>query len=228
MSRFLKKILILATAIAAIDIFIYMIAWLKLNNLKAYITGSAVIKMKNVIVLMIIIDFVFTLLFSANIIVRRRIGRQMQVFEMDSLIRNVDYLIIGENCNPHDIIKNGSNKFVQLIDPGLSERAAFEILRHTHSILKTNGTVALVLKQKHLSSEKIGVMDIIFLHDMTIKEYGLEYISMLRKLIIFLEPIRSIKVLLCCKDTGFEEIGGGTYLQEFCTARELKLSVYVK
>lgn len=153
--------------------------------------------------------------------------RQMDIFYAQSKIRNVDSLIIGEACNPKEVGVN-RKRFVQIRNPGLSEEGAYQILRRTHSILKDNGNVVVALEKKNMGSKKLGLMDTFFMHEVTIKEYGIEKQAKCRKLVFFIHPIRSLEIVSKKCKSGFSLSGGGTGLEDFCCERGLNYQLYVK
>ena len=127
-------------------------------------------------------------------------------------------------------LTSGNNaSFVQIKDPGLSETAAYHILRRTHSVLKENGTAVFVLDRKHIGSTKMRPVDTFFLHDMTIRQMGLEKQSKLKKLIFFIQPLTGIAMLIGESSNAYKEqnyYSGG--VETFCQERGISLRYYVK
>ena len=128
-----------------------------------------------------------------NELVRRKIGRQREPFGIYSSIRNVDYLVIGDYCDVKKYIPEGMTH-LELFAPGRSYEAAFQLLRHTHSILKEDeGTVVMAIGE---GKKSYTVFDIVFFHEITIKKYGLERVRKMAHFPLIAEPINSLKFLI--------------------------------
>lgn len=117
---------------------------------------------------------------------------------------------------------------VMIIVPEMSGECAYELVRRTYSILRKDGKVIIAIKQKNINSNRMGVMDTFYLHDYTIREKCLKNKSMLRKIVLFIEPIRSIKMLTHKQIKGFSEIVWMSSINEFCKERSIQLVVYQK
>ncbi len=115
----------------------------------------------------------------------------VSVFGAQSNIRNIDYLVISDMCNVEDFIPAQST-YIQIAVPGRGENSAFEILKHTHSILKENGTVVIAVNKRN---KRFSIFDVPFLHRITIKKYRLERLCMMYKNPLFFAPIASLKIL---------------------------------
>jgi len=74
--------------------------------------------------------------------VRNKMRTMSAPFDIFSNVRNVDYLVIGDFCRAEDYVPKGKT-YVQIAAPGRSLNSSFQILRHTHSILKENGNVII-------------------------------------------------------------------------------------
>ncbi len=229
MSRILKykKLIILITIIVMAEVLICILLWLMLAKV-GVVSASLKSTIGNMIGIVVVIDVLLFLLFLFDYMVYRRIVMQMSPFWPSRKVRNVDYLVIGENCDLEKYGIKRTDSYVQLTNPGLSELMAFEMVRRTHSILKESGTIIVFLNRKKIKSKKIGVIDTIFLYDYTIKEYGLDRKSRFRLLVLFVEPIRSIKTLVGGKKTGYEQIDADGEFKDFCEDRGIKLRFYVK
>ena len=157
-----------------------------------------------------------------------RLKRQMIPFGAKSPVRNLDCLVIGEICDPSRLLPQGAETYARIIDPGVSGRGAALALERTHSILRKNGTVILVLRKNRTRAEDAGVMETFFLHRITVQELGLEKASRRQKLVLFIHPFRGLKVLLDRKETGFVETEPDETLKRFCADREIGLKVFVR
>lgn len=129
--------------------------------------------------------------FLINLIIYVKLMRSVKQMNASGKIRNVDYLIIGDIFDYNKIIDDSSSIF-SILSPNRSLCASKEILRHTFSILKDGGTVIIVDKGK--KEKKYTCLDIVWFHDITIKELGLNKKS--SRFPLFSEPINSIAFLL--------------------------------
>lgn len=137
-----------------------------------------------------ILYFVATAL---NELVCRKINRQREPFEINSSVRNVDYLIIGDYCDTKKYVPDGMT-YIELFAPERSYKAAFQLLRHTHSILKEEGGTVVVTTGKR--GKNYTVFDIVFFHEITIKRYNLELLKKMSRFPIIAEPLNSLKFLM--------------------------------
>lgn len=209
MSRVLKhkRLLVISFFIALLEIILYI-----------------VLKDTLFLVLILIIDFWLLLLAMINYKAYRTIRDQLLVLGAKSKVRNVDYLIIGELCDTQPIMNSANNTFVQIKCPNVSEFAAANILERTHSILKENGTVIIVLKKKNIKNQRIDTFDTFFFHPITIKKYSIEKKYKLQKLVLFTNPIRSISLLFVRKNKTIIESKCESYILDFCNERGLNLN----
>lgn len=136
-----------------------------------------------------------------NIIVLRKMQQPVKPFGPKSRIRNVDYLVIGDICEPNSVMLNKNTEkisYVQLSAPGRTLLSSYEILRHTFGILKeSGGTAILVVKHKNIEKKKYSVFDIpIFeLSPITVKRLGLEYLKRRRCFPLIYSPLKSIHLI---------------------------------
>lgn len=112
---------------------------------------------------------------GANLLMKNKIYAQRKPFDTFSGIRNVDTLYIGEisRGGAHD------NNILYIYTPNATENSAYEVLRHTFSILDENGsTVVLCVNASAQRNKKsFSVFDIPFFNDVTIHRLGLENIK---------------------------------------------------
>ena len=162
-----------------------------------------------------------------NELVRWKIDRQKEPFGINSRIRNVDYLIIGDYCDVKDHVPDEASH-IEFFAPGRSYQAAFQILRHTHSILKEEGGTVIMTIGK--GKKLYTVFDIAFFHEITIRKYGLQMLKKLSRFPLVAEPLNSLRFL----------VGGGTHstyissdnvpsdLRTFCDERNYRLILLKK
>ena len=116
----------------------------------------------------------------------------LEPFGTYSDVRNVDYLVIGDYCNIRDYVPEGYS-YVQITAPNRGYNSAFQILRHTHSILKEEGgTVVMSIGN---SRKAFTLFDTQFLHPITIKKYKLEGLCKRSRFPLMFEPIASLRFL---------------------------------
>lgn len=169
----------------------------------------------------VVVYFLMFAVAALTFAVWRKMKGMSAPFGTFSNIRNVDYLIIGDFCKAKDYVPEGSS-YVQVAAPGRGLNSSYQILRHTHSILKEEGGNVVIAIGK--SKKDFMIFDMPFLHPITIKKYHLERLRKMSKLTFIFSPIDSIRFLL----------GGGysTYvpvqkvdseLASFCAERDYSL-----
>ncbi len=160
----------------------------------------------------------------------KKMRKPVLYFDSRCSIRNVDNLIIGELCYVEDFIVPGET-YIQLCAPFRKTHSSFEILRHTHSILKEpGGRVSFVLPKQNLSTKSYSIFDIpIFsMSPTSIKYLNMEYKKYLSLFPVCISPVKSLRLLLnirhhvlrceCPKEC--------IPIMEFCKDRELDISFY--
>ena len=157
-----------------------------------------------------------------NELVCRKINRQRDLFGINSSIRNADYLIIGDYCDTKAYVPEGMTH-IELFAPGRSYEAAFQILRHTHSILKEEGGTVIITIGK--GQKSYTVFDIVFFHEITIKKYGLQRLKKISHFPLIAEPINSLKFLVerDKKNTYISTEDAPSELRSFCDERNYRL-----
>ena len=136
-------------------------------------------------IILIVFDFL-------NEAVQWKMRKERAPFDSYSRIRNVDYLVIGDICNINDIVPE-KNSYVQITAPQRSITASYEILRHTFSILKEYGGIAVIVDAQ--KKNDYTTFDIPYFHEVTIERLRLEKPVKLRYFPILTNPIKSIKYL---------------------------------
>ncbi len=110
-----------------------------------------------------------------------------------SRIRNVDFLVIGTFIDARSFIPKGKS-FVQIAAPGRGLFSAYQVLRHTHSILKEEGGTVMLAFEK--GKDKFTVFDMPFLHPVTVKKYHLEGLKRESRFPMIFAPINSVRSLI--------------------------------
>ena len=179
------------------------------------------------LILLLLIAIVLIGIILNKYVIKKYILSQFTNFSSKSKVRNVDCLIIGEPVKIESLGLGYDKSYIQICIPGICEGGAFQILRKTHSILKSDGEVLIALKEKHLDNERIKPMETLLMSDITIKRLGLEKISQLGKNILFVQPIACIKLLRNRKETGYKEIKKkDTPMSKFCSERGYSIKYY--
>lgn len=162
-----------------------------------------------------------------NCIARWQVIRQVRVFYPTSQIRNVDYLIIGDMYKPTDINLSGK-KVVHIYAPRRTLIAAYEILRHTYSIIKENGTVVVALNRKNVGLNKYNIFDIPFFHPITIKKLGLLNLKKWSRLPILIAPMITFRMICGC-GKGYKTCEcPNKEIVDFCLERSIDLVYKIK
>ncbi len=132
-------------------------------------------------------------LFSFNLLIVRKMSKQIESFASHSQIRNINFLIIGDMCDVKKLVQ--SDSYIQISAPGRSLKASFEVLRHTFSILKAHEGTVIIVTQKD-NTEGYSVFDVPYFNKITINRLHLESLILASKMSLFTAPIRSIKFFL--------------------------------
>lgn len=172
------------------------------------------------------------ILLASNEVILNRLQRQISCMGPRSRVRDVDYLVIGDQCRVMDLVPHG-RKYVQITAPGRSLRAAFEILRHTWSILKDGGHAVLAVCETNGSrnmtkSGEFSVFDVPFLHAITVKALGLERLRHRSMMPVVFAPLRSFRFLLGMHLSGWRRQECPLReVKEFCNERGIILEYFV-
>lgn len=166
------------------------------------------------------------LLFCFNLLVYKKIKNNADQFNSNGIIRNVDYLIIGVSCDYKHLLPEGAT-YIEIIAPNRSLIASYEILRHTHSILKDKGTI--VILDGGNAKRVFTAFDVLYFHSITIKRMNLEYWNVFKYFPVLTNPFTSIKMIFFRnnKKTYIEKTCPSKEIIVFCKERELKL-IYIK
>ena len=166
-----------------------------------------------------------------NYIAYKNNSIQLNPFGTYSMVRNVDLLIIGDLFDPSDILKSGQS-YVQIAAPGRTMEAAFELLRHTHSILNDEtgkSEIILAVCRKNLNKCNFSVWDVPFFHRITVERYRLQILRRMSKVPIIIDFYGTIRMLLGKKSKGYiEELCGRQDMEAFCRERGYNLRLFVK
>lgn len=174
-----------------------------------------------------------TMLIAAyiNYIAYRNNIIELKPFGTYSMVRNVDLLIIGDLFDPSDILRNGQS-YVQIAAPGRTMEAAFELLRHTHSILNDEtgkSEIVLAICRKNLNKCNFSVWDVPFFHRITVERYRLQILRRMSKVPIIIDLCGTIRLFLGKKSKSYiEESCGRQDVEAFCRERGYNLRLFVK
>ena len=136
---------------------------------------------------------IYSILFFLNWAVVKKNNNQKNPLNVYSDIRNVDYLVIGEYCDVGKIIPGGKT-CVRILAPRRSYEASYQILRHTHSILKEEGGTVIICAEK--MERKYSVFDIPFFHPITIKKLNLERLKTMSYAPLLFSPVNALRFLI--------------------------------
>lgn len=160
-----------------------------------------------------------------NRMVERKIKEFQKPFSPYSGIRNVQYLVIGDLCNPRIFIPEGAS-YVAVLAPNRSLEAAFEVFRHTESILDEYvGTVVFACKIEN-ASKGLTIFDMPFMAEVTILSKRLQKLVHRSQFPLLYEPWQSIKLLSGMKKKNWHEQEVPVFIKKFCEERQIKSRYY--
>ena len=200
--RFKKEILI--------HILVLIVAWLVTYFLHLSIW---------VYIVFVVLYLLFIFL---NFKVYKIMVKQYEPF-LGTKVRNADAIIIGDKIDRDDVIPS-DYKAVQIYSNNMSFNSILEILKHTHSILKTNGEIIIAAKTPK-SYSKFTLFDTIFFHSTTLKKYNL---YQLKKFIRYPLIVNSSYIMLLFKNKHNCIISDITNekIDKFCVERGYKVKYY--
>lgn len=149
----------------------------------------------------------------------KKLNEQVQIFSPNSNVRNVDRLIIGDLL-PSDCEEMENS--VSFCAPRRTLFASFQILRHTHSILRSDGLgeVVIVVKKNSIMRKTYSVFDIPFFHYTTIQMQDLYQLQRKGKKLMLHAPIKTIRFVLGLTNTKYYEVGAlDQTIDDFCAER---------
>lgn len=169
-----------------------------------------------------VFGIVICCLFVASLIdnkVSNIIKEQCKIFGASSKVRNVDCLIIGDMIDASSCV-NKDETFIQISDANRGFLSDYEIIRHTHSILKDEGGIIYIpYKKKNINNDFI-FFDYPFFHTITLNKYDLKNKVKELKHPFFYHPVLSLKKLFGRKNKkGVFRILVDKRIDEFCAER---------
>ena len=151
---------------------------------------------------------------------------QYKDFSSTSKVRNIDCMVIGDMINPFFLVKEGVS-FIQIYAPGRGFLSDYEIIRHTHSILKDGGVIYIPYKMKY-TNNGLSIFDYPILHPITIEKYKIGQKNKQSKYPIIYHLISSIKILFQIQaKRGFLRENIDERIDKFCSERGYKV-IYVE
>lgn len=156
----------------------------------------------------------------------KKMCRQTEPFGTRSRIRNVDCLVIGDFSTNAAEELAGTGSTVCIQSPGCTLAGAYEVLRHTFSILKEDrGKAVLVVKRKNLMEKRFSLFETVFFHRVTLKRLGLENRKRMSRFPAVFSPLRSLLFLFGGFPAGERKTYRDTEIQNFCMERGIELSI---
>lgn len=149
----------------------------------------------------------------------KKLNEQVQIFSPNSSVRNVDRLIIG------DLLTSDCEEMenaVSICAPGRTLFASFQILRHTHSILRSDGLgeVVIVVKKDSITRKTYSVFDIPFFYYTTIQMQNLYQLQRKGKHLMLHAPIKTTRFVFHLTNTKYYEVGVlDQTIDDFCAER---------
>lgn len=152
--------------------------------------------------------------------------KQTEIFFPDGKVRNVDCLIIG------DMMKVAPREgLLQLSAPDRTLLGAYEILRHTHSILRDDKTVTVIIavKKRLKSISKYGIFDTLFFHWLILEEKKLYRLRNKAKSPFIYAPLKTLQIYFQRYSAKYEECEVlDDKIYEFCQERGYKIRFFIK
>ena len=171
------------------------------------------------------LSMIILIMFLLNYLTLYKTKKIVALFDSNSNIRNIDCLIIGDMLNIKDYIQEGKS-YVGIFQPNITLISAYEILRHTFSILdENNAKVIIAVKEKNENINKYSIFDCYYFTNITVKRLGLKLINKIKCFPVLFAPLKSIVFIL----------GFGTNdwinckcpnkkIEDFCTERNISLT----
>ncbi len=162
-----------------------------------------------------------TMVIIINKLAKRFLYKNIDILHNRTEIREIDTLVIGDNC---DLVNISINKertlFYQSADRSFT--ASYQIFMHIESLLNEGGRLIFICNTR-IDSEKISIFDISYLHPITKKELGLESLEQMQRFPLIYEPIKSLKNILNYRENGFKITECNNELNKFCNERNIEL-----
>lgn len=157
---------------------------------------------------------------ALNFAARRRALRLVSLFGAASLVRNVDCLFIG--C-PQDIPQGN---VLVLPDKAATRLSAFELLRHTFSIVREGGTVIFsIYNRRKLEAQGFTLFSLFFFHPVTVRRLHLERRKRLLWLPFLASPRQALQLLLPFRKRRRSSPASDEEMASFCAERGLKFEM---
>lgn len=160
-----------------------------------------------------------------NLIVLYRIKNEKKPFEVFSHIRNVEYLIIGNIYDIRSIVPSNV-KYSYILVPDCNERTAYELLRHTYSILKENYGTAVIVTKKNDTEDinDYSVFAVPFFHQVSINRLNLQWIKSKSHFPFIFSPIKGLKFMIKKTDKKiYDTECKNEDINSFCKERNISL-----
>lgn len=164
-----------------------------------------------------------------NRAVIRKMNRQAAPFYVKSRIRNVSNLVIGDIFHGTGGISEMSEDTVSIYLPGCTLAGAYEVLRHTFSILKENGGKAVIIvKDKNINRLKYSPFEMRFFHPITFKRLKLRNGKAAVRFPVLFAPFKSFDYICGRTKTGEHRKYYDCEMDRFCSERGMELKIVVR
>lgn len=141
-----------------------------------------------------IITIIPAVLYALNKKVLHKMNLQYKDFFSPDGKRNIDCLVIGDCYDVSEYLPP-NYEYIQIAAPKRGILSDYEILRHTHSILKENGTIYMPVQDKH-KDNGLTIFDFPIFHPITVKKYNIRNFTKKKQFPILYSPIGSLGLLL--------------------------------
>ena len=163
---------------------------------------------------------------AVNELTVRKMSKRIAPFSTRSRIRNVDTLVIGETDSvcAKTAAKQGTS--VEICLPGCTLAGAYEVLRHTFSILKeSGGNAVLAVKKKNIGKIGYSLFDIGFFHVVTMNRLGLKNVRLMSHFPIVFAPVKSLRFLLGIGNKRNADEYCDDNIMRFCSERDIEVKI---
>ena len=203
-----------------------------INRVKKHKKAAVVLSLMLVIIAILL---VFRMYIPAIIIIAfavvdeltvRKMNKQKAPFGTYSKIRNADCLVIGDIPQKSAQALPVSGTAISIYLPGCTLAGAYEVLRHTFSILKEDGgLVMLVVRKNNIDKAGYSPFEISFFHLITINRLELNNSKYMLRLPVLFAPIKSLMFLFGIKRGNPAGEYCNEEIENFCKERGIEVKI---
>lgn len=143
--------------------------------------------------------------------------------------RNYKRLVIGEMCDEKKTFGQNGETICFLSPAKRSPQMIFELIKRLYSLLdEKSGELFIVQHRSSEKNDKISVFDIPYLHEITLRSFGITYMKWTSRFPLFVEPLASFRFLLNCSShiALIEDICPYNKIVTFCKDRNINVRFF--